>query len=379
MMNMIFNLRWFQKIDWDIGNRVVGIEDIMDKLETGLKDMFSGETYKTYLSTMSKFHNYSLNNTLLIAMQKPDAQLVAGFNAWKKNFGRHVKKGEKGIRILQPAPYKVQYEREKTDPKTGKPVLDASGNPQKETVEIEKPAFRVASVFDISQTEGKELPTLGVKELTGDVQQYNRLVEALVKTCPVAIRYEEIAGGVKGYYSLSENIIALQKDMSQMQTVKTLIHEMSHQRLHSEEVVKETGEKKDSQTREVEAESIAYAVCQHYGIDTSEYSFAYIAGWAGSKELDALRGSLQTIRDTTNSMIHEINGHLKEHELEKENVTKGHASANEEKKKVTEDKLLFADVSEPKSALARLRVAKEEAHVPGGERILAVRAAGQER
>ena len=336
------------------------VEDIMEKLETGLADLFSSETYKTYLNTMSKFHNYSLNNTLLIAMQKPDAQLVAGFNAWKKNFGRHVKKGEKGIRILQPAPYKVRYERDRTDPNTGKVIIGSDGKPEREIVEIEKPAFRVASVFDISQTEGKELPTLGVEELTGDIRQYDRFMEALTKTCPVAIKYEEIKDGAKGYYNLPEDYIALQKDMSQMQTVKTLIHEMSHQRLHSKEAMKESGEKKDGRTREVEAESVAYAVCQHYGIYTSEYSFGYIAGWAGNKKMEAVRESLQAIRDTASGMISEIDGFLHEHER-------------------VQEKEACADQPVKHSVLARLQVAKEEVKTSDAARTISIRSTAQER
>ena len=336
------------------------VEDIMEKLENGLADLFSSETYKTYLNTMSKFHNYSLNNTLLIAMQKPDAQLVAGFNAWKKNFGRHVKKGEKGIRILQPAPYKVRYEQEKKDPDTGKVITGMDGNPVKEIVEIEKPGFRVASVFDISQTEGKELPTLGIEELTGEVRQYDRFMEALAKTCPVAIKYENIQGGAKGYYNLSEDYIALQKDMGQMQTVKTLIHEMSHQRLHSIEAVKQSGEKKNSQTREVEAESVAYAVCQHYGIDTSEYSFGYIAGWAGSMEMDVVKRSLQTIRDTASGMINEIDGYF----LERDQV---------------KEKEISADQPKRESVLAGLNLAKEEVKALNANRTVPVRSSGMER
>lgn len=229
------------------------VEDIMEKLEQGLSDLFSSEQYKVYLTTMSKFHNYSMNNQLLIAMQRPNATLVAGFNAWKKDFGRYVKKGEKGIRILQPALYKVQYEQDKRDPQTGKVILDSSGQAEKETVEIKKQGFKVASVFDISQTEGRELPAIGTFELTGDVNKYDQFMWALAQSCPVTIKYEDIKGGAKGYYHVAENYIALQKEMSQTQTVKTLIHEMSHQRLHSIEVLQESDVKKDSRTKEVEA------------------------------------------------------------------------------------------------------------------------------
>lgn len=290
------------------------IKAITDKLEAGIAALFQSETYKAYLSTMSKFHNYSLNNTLLIAMQKPDATLVAGYQAWQKQHQRHVRKGEKGIQIIAPSPYKAKKEREVLDPATGRPKLDAQGKPVKETVEVEYPAFRVATVFDVSQTEGKELPSLGVDELSGRVDGYGRLLTALTEICPVPIGFEQIGSGAKGYYHTTEQRIALQEGMSEMQTVKTLIHEMAHQKLHSHEKEKPREERLTARSKEVEAESVAYTVCQHFGIDTSDYSFGYIAGWSSGKETAELKESLGKIRDAASEMITDIEEKLVEME-----------------------------------------------------------------
>ena len=297
-----------------IESRADRVKAITDKLETGIAALFQSETYKAYLSTMSKFHNYSLNNTLLIAMQKPDATLVAGYQAWQKQHQRHVKKGEKGIQIIAPSPYKAKKEREVLDPATGRPKLDAQGKPVREIVEVEYPAFRVATVFDVSQTEGKELPSLGVDELTGKVDSYGKLLSALTETCPVPIGFEEIGSGAKGYYHTTEHRIALQEGMSEAQTVKTLIHEMAHQRLHSHEKEKPREERLNARSKEVEAESVAYTVCQHFGIDTSDYSFGYIAGWSSGKETAELKASLGKIRDAASEMITEIEAKLNEME-----------------------------------------------------------------
>ena len=297
-----------------IESRADRVKAITDKLETGIAALFQSETYKAYLSTMSKFHNYSLNNTLLIAMQKPDATLVAGYQAWQKQHQRHVKKGEKGIQIIAPSPYKAKKEREVLDPATGRPKLDAQGKPVREIVEVEYPAFRVATVFDVSQTEGKELPSLGVDELTGKVDSYGKLLSALTEACPVPIGFEQIESGAKGYYHTTEHRIALQEGMSEAQTVKTLIHEMAHQRLHSHEKEKPKEERLSARSKEVEAESVAYTVCQHFGIDTSDYSFGYIAGWSSGKETAELKESLGKIRDAASEMITEIEAKLNEME-----------------------------------------------------------------
>lgn len=289
------------------------VREITDKLEQGIKDLFESEKFKEYLTTMSKFYNYSFNNTLLIAMQKPDATLIAGYTSWQRNFDRHVMKGEKGIKILAPAPYKAQEEREKIDPATQKPVLDADGKPVTETVEVMRPAFKVVNVFDVSQTDGKELPDIAVDELTGSVENYAAFFEALKQESPVPISFEDIPGGAKGYFSYVENRIAIQKGMSEIQTVKTAIHEIAHAKLHAinpdEKIAPE--ERKDRHTKEVEAESVAYTVCQRYGIETSDYSFGYIAGWSSDKDTKELKGSLETIRSTAAEMIESIDAKLK--------------------------------------------------------------------
>ena len=295
------------------------IKQITDKLEQGVHQIFESDNYRAYLSTMAKFHSYSLNNTILIAMQKPGATLVAGYTAWQKDHDRHVKKGEKGIQIIAPSPYKVKQERDALDPKTGKPQMDAQGNPLKEIIEVERPAFKVATVFDISQTEGKELPSIGVNELSGGVEGYEALFDALKATCPVPIAFEDISSGAKGYYHTEDHRIALQEGMSQMQTVKTLIHEMSHERMHSHEKEKPVEERLSRRSMEVEAESVAFVVgtalsAEHpeLKLDFSDYSFGYIAGWSSGKETAELKASLGRIQATASEMISEIEGHLQE-------------------------------------------------------------------
>lgn len=290
------------------------VKEITDQLEQGIQELFESERYMTWLRTMSKFHDYSLNNTLLIAFQRPDATLVAGYTAWQKQFGRQVQKGEKAIRILAPAPYKEKVEMEKIDPITRTPVLDADGKPVTEVQEVTRPAFKVVSVFDVSQTEGREIPSLGIDELSGDVREYELFFEALKRSCPVPMEFEEIEGSAKGYYHQMEQRIAIREGMSQVQTIKTAIHEMAHQRLHAIDPLDETAEivNQTRSSKEVEAESVAYTVCQHYGIETSDYSFAYIAGWSHGKETPELKASLNTIRKTANEIIKEIDGHIAE-------------------------------------------------------------------
>ena len=345
------------------------VREITDKLEQGIKELFESERFKEYFRTMSKFYHYSFSNTLLIAMQKPEATYVAGYTSWQRNFDRQVMKGEKGIKILAPAPYKAKEEREKIDPSTQKPILDADGKPVTETVEVMRPAFKVVSVFDISQTDGKELPDIIVDELSGSVENYAAFFEALKQESPVPIAFEDIPGGAKGYFSPVENRIAIQDGMSEIQTIKTAIHEIAHAKLHSidrpepeptwkivmisdggtkrdflsgfasETEANEAAERegwrfvdenrfewrleveedtsavqemrKDRHTKEVEAESVAYTVCQRYGIETSDYSFGYIAGWSSDKETKELKGSLETIRKTAAEMIDSIDAKLK--------------------------------------------------------------------
>ena len=303
------------------------LKEITDRLEQGIKELFDSDRYKEYLRVMSKFHNYSFNNTLLIAMQKPDASLVAGFQSWKNNFKRNVVKGEKGIKILAPSPFKIRQEMEKIDPETQKPVIGADGKPVKEEKEITIPAFKVVSVFDVSQTEGKELPDIAVDMLTGDVEHFKDVFAALEKTSPVPIGFEKIEGNSHGYYHLEEKRIAIDEGMSELQTIKTAIHEIAHAKLHDIDPnapKEEQADRPDRRTREVQAESVAYAVCQHYGLDTSDYSFGYVAGWSSGRELDELKSSLETIRSTAAEIINSIDEHLQEiqKEHDKEQVQK---------------------------------------------------------
>ena len=291
------------------------LKEITDRLEQGIQELFENEHYKEYLSVMSKFHNYSFNNTLLIAMQKPDASLIAGFSSWKNKFERNVKKGEKGIKIIAPSPFKVKKEMEKIDPQTQKPVIGKDGKPVTEEKEITIPTFKVVSVFDVSQTEGKELPDIAVDALTGDVEQYKDFFAALEKTSPVPVGFEKMTGGTQGYYHLEDKRIALLEGASQLQTLKTLIHEIAHAKLHDIDLTapkEEQQNRPDRRTREVEAESIAYTVCQHYGLDTSDYSFGYVAGWSSGKELAELKSSLETVRSTAAEIINSIDTHMAE-------------------------------------------------------------------
>ena len=290
------------------------LKEITDRLEQGIAELFDSERYREYLKVMSKFHNYSFNNTLLIAMQKPDASLVAGFSAWKNNFGRNVMKGQKGIKIIAPSPYKIKQEMQKIDPHTQKPIIGKDGKPVTEEKEITIPAYKVVSVFDVSQTEGKELPDIAVDELTGDVDRYKDFFAALEKTSPVPIAFENIGGGSHGYYHLEDKRIAINEGMSELQTLKTAIHEIAHAKLHDIDLnaPKDEQPRVDRRTREVEAESVAYTVCQHYGLDTSDYSFGYVAGWSSGRELSELKSSLETIRSAAAEIINSIDENLAE-------------------------------------------------------------------
>ena len=291
-------------------NSTERMKEITDRLETGIQELFESERYKAYLTTMSKFHSYSFNNTLLIAMQ--GGQLVAGYNKWRDDFHRNVKKGEKAIKILAPAPFKAKKEVQKLDAQ-GRPVMGKDGKPVTEVQEIQVPAFKIVSVFDVSQTEGEPLPSIGVEELTGSVERYGEFFKALEQTSPVPISFEDIPGGSHGYYHLTEKRIAIQEGMSELQTLKTAIHEIAHSKLHAidpEAPAIEQADRPDSRTREVQAESVAYAVCQHYGLDTSDYSFGYVAGWSSGKDLKELKASLETIRATAHELITTIDGHL---------------------------------------------------------------------
>ncbi|MDU6975413.1 MAG: YodL domain-containing protein [Clostridiales bacterium] len=297
------------------------LKEITDSIEAGIQELFESDKYKSYLQTMSRFHKYSLNNTLLISMQKPDATLVAGFNKWRDGFSRYVKKGEKGIKIIAPTPYKIKEEREKLDPQTKSPILDASGKVQTEEVEIQIPMFRVVSVFDVSQTDGEPLPTL-TSDLAGNVEQFEVFIEAIKRTAPVPIEFKPLSEDTDGYYHTEDKRIAIREGMSEVQTVSAVIHEVAHSLLHNRETEKELQahseenqkpiKPKDRNTEEVEAESISFAVCSYYGIQTADNSLGYIAAWSKGKELTELRASLETINKTSSELISGIDTHFAE-------------------------------------------------------------------
>lgn len=308
-----------KKIDWieSRDKRADELHQITDKLEKGVKDVFQSDKYKQFLNVMAKFPRYSVNNTMLIMMQRPDAQLCQSFTGWKQ-MGRYVKKGEKGISILAPAPYKIEREQTKLDDK-GRPVFDADGEPVKEKVEVTIRAFKVVKTFDLAQTDGKELPMIGPNELVGSIDGYPKLLQALQEVSPVPVSFELIDGGAKGYYNLENKSIVIQDGMSEVQTIKTLLHEMAHQKLHDKDTVPEA---KDitRNGKEVEAESVAYVVCQHYGINTSDYSFSYVAGWSEGKETPELKASLDKIRQTASEFIYQIDQRMEVLMAEKEQV-----------------------------------------------------------
>lgn len=286
------------------------MNSILKSLETGVENIFTGDKYAQYLQTMSKFHRYSFNNTLLIAMQRPDATLVTGYRNWQ-SMGRQVKKGEKGITILAPAPIKRKREQEILD-QNHKPLLDADGKPRTEEVEVVIPRFKPTTVFDISQTDGEPIETLAPEELTEAVADYDLFMEAITAVSPVPIRFDEIAGEAKGYYHSGDKEIVIQKGMSESQTIKTAIHETGHARLHDKDIMEKQGIEKDRLTKEVEAESVAYCVCSAFGVDTSEYSFPYIAGWSSNRDMKELKSSMDIIRKTAGEMIDELSDNLQE-------------------------------------------------------------------
>lgn len=296
------------------------MREIVDSIENGIKELFESDKYRKYLATMSRFHRYSVNNTMLIYMQRPDATHVAGFNKWRDQFGRNVLKGEKGIRIIAPTPYKKKVEEIKTDPETNAPVLDADGKAIIEEKEIRIPMFKVVSVFDVSQTAGKPLPQLAA-DLSGNVQQYEVFMEALRRASPVPIEIKPVAHDTDGFFSIKAQSITIRAGMSEVQTVCAAVHEIAHAKLHDYEHMTELADdgetilvpgEKSRNTEEVEAESISYAVCQYYGIETGENSFGYIATWSKGKELKELRASLETINKTASELITDIDRHFAE-------------------------------------------------------------------
>lgn len=294
------------------------MNSILKSLETGVENIFTGDKYAQYLQTMSKFHRYSFNNTLLIAMQRPDATLVTGYRNWQ-SMGRQVKKGEKGITILAPAPIKRKREQEILD-QNNKPLLDGNGKPKTEEVEVIIPRFKPTTVFDISQTDGEPIETLAPEELTEAVADYELFMKAITEVSPVPLRFDEIEGEAKGYYHSVDKEIVIQKGMSDSQTIKTAIHETGHARIHDKDLMAEQGIEKDRLTKEVEAESVAYCVCSAFGVDTSEYSFPYIAGWSSGRDMKELKTSMDTIRKTAGEMIDELSDNLQELFAEKKQL-----------------------------------------------------------
>ena len=289
------------------------LKEITDRLEAGVKEYMTNDVqFKKVLEAMSKFHHYSANNVLLIAMQMPDATRVASYTTWKTKFNRQVMRGQKGLSIIAPAPVKERREREVVDSRTGSPVLGADGKPKTEEVEVTIPRFKVEKVFDLSQTTGEPLPELDVPELTGDAKHFRMFLDALTEVSPVPIRFEDIDSGAKGYYHTVDKEIVIQKGMSESQTLKTLVHEVSHARLHDRDAMKAEGVAKSAQQKELEAESIAYTVMFHYHMDTSGYSIPYLASWSGSQDTKQLKACMDTIRRTAGEIIEEMDSFMAE-------------------------------------------------------------------
>lgn len=275
------------------------LDEIMKALEAGVRDFMETDAYKSYLRAVSKFHNYSTNNIILISMQRPDATLVAGYSTWKKSFNRNVKRGEKGLKIIAPMPVSIEKEEDRTD---------QYGNTYKEKVTVTVPRFRAVTVFDVSQTDGDPLPDISPADLKDEVNNYSAFLKAVEKASDVSINYIDIEGTAKGYFNVTNNEISVAKGMSESQTLKTLIHEIAHSVLHNKD---NGGVFIDTKTKEVQAESVAFSVCSHFGIDTSEYTFPYVTAWAGDKDLKTLRNSMDTIKDTASLLIHRIEDNYK--------------------------------------------------------------------
>ena len=280
------------------------IDSIMQSLESGVEELFTSNRYQEFLKTMAKFHNYSFNNTMLIAMQRPDATLVTSYKNWQ-SMGRQVMKGEKGITIIAPAPYKKMKEKEVLD-ENQRPIMGTDGKPKTEQVEVTVPHFKAVTVFDIAQTSGEPIQTLAPELLTAAVQDFDSFMQAIQKISPVPIRFDEIDGNANGYYHNADKEIVIKKGLSESQTLKTAIHETAHAKLHDKEIMESLGVEKDRLTKEVEAESVAYCVCSSFGLDTSDYSFPYIAGWSSSREMKEMKASMDVIRKTAGEMIDQL-------------------------------------------------------------------------
>ncbi len=284
------------------------MDSIMQSLESGVEELFTSNRYQEFLKTMAKFHNYSFNNTMLIAMQRPDATLVTSYKNWQ-SMGRQVMKGEKGITIIAPAPYKKMKEKEVLD-ENQRPIMGTDGKPKTEQVEVTVPHFKAVTVFDIAQTSGEPIQTLAPELLTAAVRDFDSFMQAIQKISPVPIRFDEIDGNANGYYHNADKEIVIKKGLSESQTLKTAIHETAHAKLHDKEIMESLGVEKDRLTKEVEAESVAYCVCSSFGLDTSDYSFPYIAGWSSSREMKEMKASMDVIRKTAGEMIDQLTEEL---------------------------------------------------------------------
>lgn len=331
------------------------VRELTDKLEQGIRSLFESGKYQEYLKFLGHFHSYSANNALLIMLQRPDASLVAGFMAWE-GMERHVRKGEKAISILAPVQRTKAVYIDKADPETGEVQRDENGETVKVRQEVTYTGFRPAYVFDVSQTSGADLPALS-RDLDGSVPDYGAVMEAVGAVAPAPVGFEDIAGGAKGYYSPSEDRIAIQEGMSELQTVKTALHETAHSILH-----RRTGPKVDRETAEVEAESVAYVVCQYFGLDTSDYSFGYIAGWSSGKDLPELQASLSTIQKTAHSLIIDIRCSMEGHTNNLDTALPAEKADGKEREKPS-----LSAVTEEKAVPAKRDTEeKQEKHRRGG-------------
>lgn len=293
------------------------LKEITEQLEKSIHDFMNGEKYKNFLNQMSKFHSYSLNNQILIAIQRPKATICASYSGWKSQ-GRQVKKGETGIKIICPALYKKEKIKDVIDPKTGKPELLADGSVKREIVSIVIPYYKIGYTFDVSQTEGKPLVQLS-QQLTGELTDSQKeLKEALLQVCPVPVSFRPIEDSANGFYSLDKNEITVDSTISEKQSLKTLIHELAHATIHNVNI---PDVPKDSPTREVQAESIAYVICEYFGMDVSEYSFGYIAGWSTGKDIKELKQSLEIIHNTSNDIISKVEQTLSQTKSAKQTIS----------------------------------------------------------
>ncbi|MBE6041873.1 MAG: ImmA/IrrE family metallo-endopeptidase [Clostridiales bacterium] len=326
------------------------IAEITGQIEEGCRGILNSDSFRTYMQTMAKFHRYSYRNSLLIFLQKPDSTMIASYSDWKKKFGRQVNKGEKGIRIIAPAPYKTTREVDRMDPSTGKALMGSDGKPLKETKEITIPRFKAVSVFDYSQTSGRPLPTLGIKELQASVENYDLFLKAIRNIAPVPIRFADIEGGAKGYYDRANKEIVIQGGMPELQTLKTCCHELVHSVLHDDrsKMLTPDGNPKDKGIIETEAEGCALVCLTHFGFeDVGDYSFPYLVSYASSPDLKELHASLETIQETSSMIINDLEAEMLQLTVERSEQNKSYAEPGKEKPDMVADKAPVQVVSSP--------------------------------